>query len=531
MPTLEFGKRSSILQENVVSRCNREFAEKLTKIRSDFQDVEIKLQNQFLHHRKKLLTDNTEVEIIMSILKHSSIPTNIPSDYVPFVYESMYVRRSIQLFENRFHSNEKFGNNHWLDQHSSSKCSTMQTIDNSTLKLRSELWSSVSKKQEIDNDIKHELLRMRRILQTSAINKLHNQVSTQTKSQMKLWGVERAFIILNRILQSFQMVSVHRWKQNTNFQKYKIRKKEYIRRVSTWKLFKIFQHSMGKKMIKVWMSWLYYLYRLKLMDQKELELRSSTIIQSSWRMILSKKIFIQMYMSYKNGAATTVQRYTRGFFARKKVQTIRLFHLINECAVMIQCAFRMKQSRSIKYHLICEKNREKKSIVIQRVLRRLFALNLVSIEKKKRNDLRSAKILQNLVRNRIAYNKCKDRQKYKRKIRAVIIIQTHIRINLDKGRLYVLKKERQEQLKRQTYFSKNIQKIVRGHQTRLKMKVRVQTAIAESRRRTTAILCLQCWFRSISAKRSVDVLQKEKQEIMISDARLWQELWSEDSQT
>ena len=533
MSTLEFKvwKRSSILQENIVSRCHREFAEKLTEIRLDFQDVEMKLQKQFLHHRKGLWNYNTEDEFIMNILTKSSAPTTIPSEYTPFVYESLYVRTSIQFVEDQFHFNEISTITSCLDQHSSTKRLTMQTIDNNRFKLRSELRSTVSKKQEIDNNIKYDILRMRRILQTSSTNQLHNQVSPQTKSQMKIWGVELAFTILSRILQSFQMLSLHRWKQNVNFQKYERRKKEYKRTISAWKLFKIFQYSFEKKMIKVWMSWLYHIYRLKLMDQKELELRSSIAIQSYWRMILSKKIFIQMYMSYLNGAATTLQRHTRGFFSRKKVQTIIWCRLINGYAVMIQCAFRMKQSRSRMYHLIREKNRDKKSIVIQRVLRGMFARNLVSIERQKRNELRSIMILQNLARNRIAYNKFKDRHKYKRKVRAAILIQTHTRINLDKMQLYVLKRERQEQLKRNIYHSKNIQKIVRGHLTRLKMKERVQIAIAESRKRSTAILCLQCWFRYISAKISVHALQKEKQETMISDARLWQELWSEDSQT
>eukprot|EP00903_Cladosiphon_okamuranus_P016579 g15293.t1 len=320
---------------------------------------------------------------------------------------------------------------------------------------------------------------------------------------LRRWACERLATLADEILVSRVAAALERWRRAAAAMAMAMRKKAYLRYQGSSKLMFSLDKAYLRRLAKGWVQWGVFVEAERAREHRVLEQSAAVMIQRAVRGFHARRLRAWLTIvaqdRQRHLAAVTVTRYAKGKVARMRYARVKAG--IERVAVSLQKLYRGRAGR------------------------RLF----LAITKARRERLAATKI-QAITRGKWGRQRAESLVRKIREDAAAQHIQQAARAWLARR---LVKRLREEELRSRAIRSiaaLNIQRVYRGHRTRVLHGARLEMKRSRQRGEDAAATKIQALVRAHLSKRTVAKLAKKRKERRISDARLWTETWSEDAQ-
>lgn len=318
-----------------------------------------------------------------------------------------------------------------------------------------------------------------------------HQLRLQVKASklIKLLGIRNILVGLDNIICRKLTINILRWKEFTITRTMEIQKENFV--IAAIKIQSAIRGCIGRRKCFG-----------QLQRRKYQKLYDATIkLQACFRSKLYRwKYLSELLDIRRQKAATLAQRIYFGFKARKRVKLIKLRQSKDLAATLLQKVMRGKIARK----LIVRIERER--------IQKIFATKIQAL-------------VRGFVTRKTIDTVLENKKKYGHAMKIQAIVRGFItRLNISK-KLAELKEHRHYRNKSAT----TIGAAYRGYRCRLIYKMMLLKMNKVRSEENRAVTIINTMVRGFLGRLHLRQLYQERREMWIRDARLWQEMWSDDS--
>ncbi|CAB1118732.1 unnamed protein product [Ectocarpus sp. CCAP 1310/34] len=351
---------------------------------------------------------------------------------------------------------------------------------------------------------------------------------------LRRWACERLAILADEILVSRAAAALERWRRASAAIAMAERKEAYLRYQGTSKLLFSLDKAYLRRLAKGWVQWGAFVEAERARERRLLEYSAAILIRRAVRGFQARRLRAWLKKvaqdKQRHLAAVMITRYAKGKVARVRYARLKAGIERARAGELLRRVGRGMIGRRKTKRLREDRARWKVSLSLQRlhrgrVGRRLF----LSITKARRERLAATKI-QAITRGKWGRQQAGSLVRRIREDAAAQQIQRAARAWLARQLVRRLREEEQRLRAIRSIATLNIQRVYRGHRTRVLHGARLEMRRSRLRGEDAAATKIQALVRAHLSKRTVAKLSKTRKEKRISDARLWTETWSEDAQ-
>ncbi len=314
--------------------------------------------------------------------------------------------------------------------------------------------------------------------------------SDRIKRLLRSLVIRNIVLGLQKLLHKLLHENMKIWKQFTHFETQRLRKQRILQATITIQC--CIRKALAKKKVKF----------LRQRKKYEKLYDSTIIIQALLRGKRLRWKYLKMLDDRKRLQATLlIQRVYRGYVGRKRVAAIRFRRNRNLAATMIQCMIRSRIAREKVKKL-----------------------------RQARKEKRAATKMQSLIRGFVARRNIALMIINRRRHINAIKIQARVRGMLTRMNRHKKLKEIEEYRRRRYQAATKVQSLYRGYRSRIIYKIMLFQMRKEKEEKNKAATQINRIIRGFLARRQLEALREERNEMWIVNARKWQEMWSDDSQ-
>jgi hypothetical protein len=391
--------------------------------------------------------------------------------------------------------------------------------------LRNELGDSIHAMQALTSAVKSDVIEIQRLCKITSGN-------GNAGRYMKSWAVEKVVGILQDLVVSYMNEGFRRWCTNVRAMKQAEKIEKYLRYQGMRRMMLFVETWLRKQMAGVWIKWNDNVRKMNEVARTKLEEKSARVMQNAWRgrlaRLMVQKIKNERRWKLERESATKIQSVARGRATRLNYNKILKERERQFAALVIQCAIRTFKANVIVNKLFDDRDRDLASREIQRVMRGMFGRIKARAARLLRTRNLAANEIQRVMRGTWGRDKFEKRMIFVEQSGACVIIQKHIRRCLAITRCRKIREARERERKKLEKAAITVQKYYRGHRGRVMTSLKMKSQKGINHKRNAAVVKIQSLARGVEARIRVKAMLEEKKEYMMSDARMWQETWSED---
>ncbi|CAM9548124.1 unnamed protein product [Ectocarpus fasciculatus] len=351
---------------------------------------------------------------------------------------------------------------------------------------------------------------------------------------LRRWACERLAILADEILVSRAAAALERWRRASAAIAMAERKEAYLRYQGSSKLLFSLDKAYLRRLAKGWVQWGAFVEAGRARERRVLECSAAILIQRAVRGFQARRLRAWLKMvaqdKQRHLAAVTITRYAKGKVARVRYARLKAGIERVRAGELLRRVGRGMIGRRKAKRLREERARWKVALSLQRLYRGRVGRRLfLTITKARRERLAATKI-QAITRGKWGRRQAGSLVRRIREDAAAQQIQRAARVWLARRLVRRLREEEQRLRAIRSIATLNIQRVYRGHRTRVLHGARLEMKRSRLRGEDAAATKIQALVRAHLSKRTVAKLSKKRKEKRISDARLWTETWSEDAQ-
>lgn len=275
-----------------------------------------------------------------------------------------------------------------------------------------------------------------------------------------------------------------------------------------------------------------------------------------------KKESAHLKRQMQTKAAVTIQCEMRAYLAKKRVRLVReqiKYRRLYAAVIVIQSQFRGRATLWKYKKYLRGVLETKSSSLIQRTLRGHRARKRVRVLRMQRDKHRATRMIQKIVRGRQGRNRYAELNKVRIKNRAAVKMTALVRgflarrtlskILLRKLQLEAIlvisarwrgaicrmsmgrkRKELMEYKEMRFKAARDVQRVFRGYKSRLGSRMKMIERERKNRKFNIAATTINTMIRGFLAKKKVESRRRDHNLMLLNDARMWKEGWSEEAE-
>ncbi|GLE00341.1 hypothetical protein PINS_up009098 [Pythium insidiosum] len=390
--------------------------------------------------------------------------------------------------------------------------------------LRLELESALYNVQHLTRLVKDDIFAAQRICPASEL---------RTSLYFKRWGRDKVEGIFRRLLYNFQGLAFERWKDAVAFEKQQEKLQAYLLYKGSKKLDVFLLNWTHRKLRQAWTTWSALIAYQKALERAARELEAIEVLQRAFRGYRGRRIArlikMKQRLAQETEAALVIQRHFRGSISRRFFRLKRLHLRRERAASAIQALGRGFLARQRVRQWRRERRQHGAASRIQALHRGRCTRREVARRRRELRVTKAAVLIQRRYRGRLGRAKFLRRRIEMYRAAAATRLQTMARGWLARRTLRRLREERRQELARQNAAAIEIQRVYRGHRSRLGTQLKLLALREKNRMRYLAAVKIQRVARVRQARHTVERLRRERLAELVALARRWGEYWSDDT--
>ncbi|KAG5186987.1 hypothetical protein JKP88DRAFT_308384 [Tribonema minus] len=353
------------------------------------------------------------------------------------------------------------------------------------------------------------------------------------------WACERLFDVARQLAWGLQGAAWQRWRLACQRQRRAKKILAYLRYQGASKMLFCWDNMLVAREARAWGAWCggvqAVLSRELLTSQEE----KALVLQCAWRACAARKRvararFTARY-SHLNAAATIVTKVARGKVTRLRLQAVLRERVRAHAAALLGRVGRGMLGRHQARDLRRARARRRVARGLQRLHRGNKGRARAAVLRQSRCRAAAAVSIQAAFRGWRGRRRLRQRRREAQRKRAAVLCQAGARMLLARRRCRRLREEHTHELLRKAAAALTIQRVYRGHASRLVTGVKLRVKRANQRKRHAAARAIQvgiarAGIRGMAGRKAAKqaLVARHRQRVM--DARAWKEQWSDDAQ-
>uniref|UniRef100_A0A7S2NT19 WW domain-containing protein n=1 Tax=Leptocylindrus danicus TaxID=163516 RepID=A0A7S2NT19_9STRA len=391
--------------------------------------------------------------------------------------------------------------------------------------LRSELAKSMSNVRALSDAVKKDVASIQWMCRGLVKNE---ERYPGAQHRLKSWGTHQIVLATKYLILVAEANAYSRWKALMMVAREKEKRMKYLQYQGLRKLGHATHHVGIRYISGRWLRWGKVVLHYRKVERQRLEYKSAVIIQNLCRSVSAKIVAFYMKQLREIRSATFLQAFVRRICALRVYRTLQHERKLRNASVVIQCAYRCYHALHSLYQLRVSRVRRNSSIDVQRLFRGMRGRKVARTFADKRRIFNAACNIQSLWRGIHGREKANARKLFVKRNNASIVIQAFVRGSLSTKKVKMLRLEAERLIVLQKRMSVKLQRAYRSHRKIVLTKLEMVTQVALARRKFRAAARIQSLFRGVQARVLFSAMMEEHFNIMVTNARRWQETWGED---
>lgn len=391
--------------------------------------------------------------------------------------------------------------------------------------LRSELNKSMSNVQALNDTINEDVASIQWMCRGLIKNE---DRYLEAQHRLKSWGTHRIVMATKYLMLVAEANAYYRWKALMMIARKKEKRVKFLQYQSMRRLGLVARNVGNRYISGRWLKWGEVVLHYRKLERQKLEEKSAVAIQNLCRSTAAKITAFCMKKLQELRAATYLQAFARRIFALQVYRALQHERKLCNASMVMQCAYRCYHARYSLNQLRVRRMRRNSSIDVQRFFRGIRGRKLAYILAGKRRIFSAACAIQSMRRGICGREEARARKKIVKRNNASIAIQTFTRGYLSMERVKMLRLEAKRLMVLRKRMTIKLQRAYRSHQKHVLTKLEMATQVAVARRKFRAAARIQSIFRGVQARVLFSAMMEEHFNMMVTNARRWQETWGED---
>ena len=386
--------------------------------------------------------------------------------------------------------------------------------------LRSDLTASLDSYDKFSDAVRSDI---------RAIQQLGIPITNARASKfMRKWGLDRLNAVIDRMYLSLQGAGFTRWANTVRAEKKKEKLDAYLQYQGTRRMGLFLRNFILRKVAVVWLTWWDLVAKQRAEEQARREDWAACLLQRRYRGHAARNEFMiklaELQAARRDRAARLLQAWARGLATRANFRAMLRARAANAAALVVQCACRQYLARKRLQERREAQARELAALRMQSIQRGRVARRVAEARRQEEREKRASALLQRVVRGRQGRKKVTQIKRDIVEGRAAQAMQKRARGMLARKRVVKMREEATRERAKQTAAALKIQKVYRGHRGRLVTSLKLSQSRTRRMVQTRAATKIASGLRGMMARKRCQELRKVRDEQLMDDARLFQEV-------